>query len=108
MAGDADQDPVLQELAKREIYLETQMRGPYAQVRAIDALTGVEVAVTTPAGAAKFDQRRLALRKLGQALIAEGALCHDVAKDAGRRNADKAGDHSNVSTPALPKRGIYT
>jgi hypothetical protein len=52
----------------REVIYETRIIGEYAQVRAIDVATGLEVAVTTPAGAAEFDQRRLALRKLEKAL----------------------------------------
>lgn len=63
----------------RDVIYETRIVGAYAQVRAIDVETGLEVAVTTPAGAAEFDGRRLALRKL-ERVIAETA----AAKKAGR------------------------
>ncbi|WP_192576186.1 DUF6898 family protein [Candidatus Phycosocius bacilliformis] len=106
-------DGMLRDLMQREIYLETQIRGPYAQVRAIDAQTGLEVAVTTPASAAQFDQKRLALRKLGQALIAHGVMLDpDRAAptnlEIDNRPADKAGKGTKSPLPALPKRGILT
>jgi hypothetical protein len=61
-------------LAGREIIFEFAGYGEYAQVRAIDAVSGVEVAVTTPAAAARHDQERLAARKLARALEARFGL----------------------------------
>jgi hypothetical protein len=58
--------------AGRDVIYETRIVGAYAQVRAIDVDTGIEVAVTTPAHAAEFDGRRLALRKLEKALAGQG------------------------------------
>lgn len=55
-------------LAGREIIFEFAGLGDYAQVRAIDVATGIEVAATTPARAARIDQERLAARKLARAL----------------------------------------
>jgi hypothetical protein len=57
-------------LAGREIIFEFTGLGDYAQVRAIDVSSGIEVAATTPASAARFDQERLAARKLARALEA--------------------------------------
>ncbi|MCA3696064.1 DUF6898 family protein [Aquidulcibacter sp.] len=108
MPPEVQPDPLLRQLAAREIYIERQIRGPYAQIRAIDALTGLEVAVTTPSNAAQFDQNRLALRKLGQCLIAQG---HMVLDDRDPREADpsnKAADLSKNTSTSLPKGGFYT
>jgi hypothetical protein len=55
----------------REVIFETRIVGTYAQVRAIDVATGTEVAVTTPANAAEFDGRRLALRKLERVMAGQ-------------------------------------
>lgn len=108
MAQDSQQDPLLRQLARREIYIERQFRGLYAQVRAIDALTGLEVAVTTPSNAAQFDQNRLALRKLGQALVAQGHLVLDDRDQKKFASSDKADDVSKNTSVPLPKGGFYT
>ena len=108
MAEDVQPDPLLRELAAREIYIERQFRGPYAQVRAIDALTGLEVAVTTPASAAQFDQHRLALRKLGQCLMAHGHLVIKVDEQKQSRETDKSAAVAKSTSAMLPKGGIYT
>lgn len=108
MPEDAQPDPLLRELATREIYIERQFRGPYAQVRAIDALTGLEVAVTTPASAAQFDQHRLALRKLGQCLVAQGDLIVKVDEQKQSNHSEKSADVAQSTSAILPKGGIYT
>jgi hypothetical protein len=108
MAPEVQPDPLLRQLAAREIYIERQIRGPYAQIRAIDAITGLEVAVTTPSNAAQFDQNRLALRKLGQCLVAQG---HVVLDDRDQKGADptkKAEDVLKNTPTHLGKGGIYT
>lgn len=56
------------EMTGREVIFEYLGYGDYMQVRAVDVATGIEVAVTTPAGAARHDQDRLALRKLARVL----------------------------------------
>jgi hypothetical protein len=96
-------------LSAREIYIERQFRSGYAQVRAIDALTGIEVAVTTPANAAQHDQNRLVLRKLAQTLVGQGHLPNldrDVPDSVAPKR--KKGDNPNGVSPSLPKRGIFT
>ncbi|CAN1553039.1 hypothetical protein MCEMIH15_02259 [Caulobacteraceae bacterium] len=108
MAHHAQPDPLLRQMAAREIYIERQNRGPYAQVRAIDALTGLEVSVTTPSNAAQFDQNRLALRKLGQCLVAQGHLVLADNDDQGADLSQKAGEVSKSTSTSLPKGGIYT
>lgn len=108
MTQDSQQDPLLRQLAAREIYIERQFRGPYAQVRAIDAVTGLEVAVTTPSNAAQFDQNRLALRKLGNALVAQGYLILDDRDQTRYASSDKADDVSKNTPMPLPKGGFYT
>ncbi len=92
----------------REIYIERHYRGPYAQIRAVDALTGVEVAVTTPSSAAQFDQNRLALRKLGQCLVAQGLMVLDAAPQKVVVKQGEAADVTNRTSTALPKGGFYT
>ncbi len=108
MAYQDQPDPLLRQLAVREIYIERHFNGPYAQVRAIDAATGAEVAVTTPANAAQFDQHRLALRKLGQHLIAQGLMVLDGGKIFPSAQTEKAADAPKDTSTALPKGGIYT
>ena len=108
MAQDSQQDALLRQLAAREIYIERQFRGPYAQVRAIDAVTGLEVAVTTPSNAAQFDQNRLALRKLGNALVAQGHLILDDRDQTKYASSDKADDVSKITPTPLPRGGFYT
>jgi hypothetical protein len=108
MAHEAQPDPLLRQLAAREIYIERQVRWQYAQIRAIDAATGLEVAVTTPSNAAQFDQHRLALRKLGQILIAQGHLVLDARDQTAADPSDKTADVSKNTPTALPKKGIYT
>ncbi|GIU65889.1 DUF6898 family protein [Candidatus Phycosocius spiralis] len=109
MTSDTSHERLFALLSAREIYIERYFRAGYAQVRAIDALTGIEVAVTTPANAAQHDQNRLVLRKLGQALIAQGHLA-----DAARETPDdlntppQKGDNPKEASPFLPKGGIYT
>jgi|APTNR8051073442_1049403.scaffolds.fasta_scaffold00954_18 hypothetical protein len=51
-------------MEKREVFFEFRTLGDYTQVRAIDALTGVEISVTTPSNAARSDQMKLATNKL--------------------------------------------
>jgi hypothetical protein len=108
MAQGSQQDPLLRQVAAREIYIERQFRGPYAQIRAIDALTGLEIAVTTPSNAAQFDQNRLALRKLGQALVAQGHLVLDDRDQTKIASSDKVDDLSKNTSVPLPKGGFYT
>ncbi len=95
-------------MAAREIYIERQNRGTYAQVRAIDAQTGLEVSVTTPSNAAQFDQNRLALRKLGQCLVAQGHMVLDNWDDNGADLSEKGEEVSKNTSTSLPRRGIYT
>ena len=47
-----------------EVYFEFTAIGPQVKVAAVHAATGIEVAVMAPAGAARHDLERLALRKL--------------------------------------------
>jgi len=108
MAHEAHPDPFSRQMAAREIYIERQVRGSFAQVRAIDALTGLEVAVTTPSNAAQFDQNRLVLRKLGQCLVAQGHMVLDNWKDNGASSSEKGEEVSKNTTTSLPRRGIYT
>jgi len=108
MAHQAQPDPLLRQMAAREIYIERHVRGAYAQVRAIDALTGLEVAITTPSNAAQFDQNRLALRKLGQCLVAQGHMVLNNWKDNGGSSSEKGEEVSKNTTTSLPRRGIYT
>lgn len=58
-------------LEGREFIIETAILGAYARVVAVDAATGREAVVLVPAGAARADRERLALRKL------ERLLAHD-------------------------------
>jgi hypothetical protein len=96
-------------LSAREIYIERQFRSGYAQVRAIDALTGIEVAVTTPANAAQHDQNRLVLRKLAQTLVGQGHLPSlDPNNPANLATERQKGDNANSASPFLPKGGIFT
>ena len=108
MAHHAQPDPLLRQMAAREIYIERQNRGAYAQVRAIDAQTGLEVSVTTPSNAAQFDQNRLALRKLGQCLVAQGHMVLDNWGDNGADSSEKVEEVSKSTSRSLPKGGIYT
>ncbi|MEY3232842.1 DUF6898 family protein [Aquidulcibacter sp.] len=108
MAHGAQPDPLLRQVAAREIYIERQIRGAYAQVRAIDAKTGFEVSVTTPSNAAQFDQNRLALRKLGQCLIAQGHLVLVDCEDNSAVSSQKVGESSKSTSTSFPKGGIYT
>jgi hypothetical protein len=108
MAHGVQPDPLLRQMASREIYIERQIRGAYAQVRAIDAQTGFEVSVTTPSNAAQFDQNRLALRKLGQCLIAQGHLVLVDCDDDVAVLSEKVGEVSKSTSTSLPKGGIYT
>jgi hypothetical protein len=50
--------------SRGEIYFEFIPVGTVVKVTAIDAATGVEVAVMGPAGAKQTDLKRLALQKL--------------------------------------------
>jgi hypothetical protein len=109
MASDTPQDRLLSLLSAREIYIERQFRAGYAQVRAIDALTGIEVAVTTPANAAQHDQNRLVLRKLAQALAGQGHLLNSGIETAADINSKaQKGDNQIGVSPSLPKGGIFT
>lgn len=47
-----------------EVYFEITVIGGSAKVTAVDAKTGIEVAVITPAGASRADMQKLALAKL--------------------------------------------
>lgn len=49
---------------RREVYFEFTAVGAVVKVSAIDAATGIEIAVMGPAGAARADLQRLALQKL--------------------------------------------
>jgi hypothetical protein len=57
----------------RDVYFEFTTIGTTVKVVAIDALTGTEVSVMGPAGAAQADLERLALGKLKARLAREGA-----------------------------------
>ena len=50
--------------AERDIYFEFTAIGASVKVVAIDAATGIEVAVVGPSSAAQADLERLALQKL--------------------------------------------
>lgn len=54
------------------VYFEFTAIGRSVKVAAIDAATGIEVAVVGPAGAARADLERLALQKLSVRLKAVG------------------------------------
>ncbi len=56
-----------------EVYFEFTAIGASVKVVAIDAATGIEVAVVGPASAAQADLERLALHKLKVRLAREGA-----------------------------------
>jgi hypothetical protein len=49
---------------RREVYFEFTAIGGAVRVSAIDALTGIEVTVMGPAGAAQSQLERVALQKL--------------------------------------------
>ncbi len=49
---------------QRVVYFEHIVLGAAVKVTAIDSQTAVEVSIVGPAGAAKHDLERLALRKL--------------------------------------------
>jgi len=53
---------------EREVYFEFVILGNAVRVSAICSVTGVEVQVIGPAGAARHDLERLALRKLERRL----------------------------------------
>jgi hypothetical protein len=55
----SDRDP-----AEREVYFEFIALGRSVRVAAIDSVTGIEVTIVGPAGAARADLERVALRKL--------------------------------------------
>jgi hypothetical protein len=58
---------------QREVYFEFTVIGTTVKVAAIDAVTGIEVSVIGPAGAAQADLERLALGKLKARLTRDGA-----------------------------------
>ena len=109
MSDNTPKERLFSLLSAREIYIERQFRSGYAQVRAIDALTGIEVAVTTPSNAAQHDQNRLVLRKLAQALAGLGHLPKSDGEvpDTEASERKKGDNKANVS-PSLPKGGIFT
>jgi hypothetical protein len=53
-----------------EIYIEFSRVGAFVKCAALDAATGIEVAVTGPVSAAPADLEKLALRKLERRLAA--------------------------------------
>jgi hypothetical protein len=57
---------------EHEVYFEFTAIGGSVRVAAIDAVTGVEVTVIGPAGAAQADLQKLALAKLKTRLAREG------------------------------------
>ena len=59
--------------ADREVYFEFTAVGSAVKVAAIDAETGLEVAVMGPASAARADLERLALQKLKARLAKDAA-----------------------------------
>ena len=109
MSDNTPQERLFSLLSAREIYIERQFRSGYAQIRAIDALTGIEVAVTTPANAAQHDQNRLVLRKLAQTLVVQGHLPNfDRDAPANSVSVREKGDNQSGVSPSLPKGGIFT
>lgn len=56
-----------------QVYFEITIIGVSAKVTAVDANTGIEVAVITPAGASRADMQRLALAKLKARIAREQA-----------------------------------
>jgi hypothetical protein len=58
----------------RETIIEVRVAGLFCQVSAIDAATGIEVAVTVPAQTSKLDRETLAMRKLARALMDQGII----------------------------------
>ncbi len=58
---------------EREVYFEFVALGNAVRVSAICSVTGVEVQVIGPAGAARHDLERLALRKLVKRLAETNA-----------------------------------
>lgn len=59
---------------KRDVYFEFVVLGNSVRVSAICSVTGVEVQVIGPVGAARHDLEQLALRKLERRLAETGAL----------------------------------
>ena len=62
---------------EREVYFEFTAMAGSVKVSAIDALTGIEVSVVGPAGAARADLQRLALHKLKAKLRHQGSEVRD-------------------------------
>jgi hypothetical protein len=60
--------------APRDVYFEFTVIGATVKVAAIDSVTGIEVSVVGPAGAARSDLERLALGKL-KARLRRGTEC---------------------------------
>jgi hypothetical protein len=61
-------------LAGREIIFEFRSASGSTQVCAVDCQTGIEVFVTTPSNMMRFDQQKLALRKLAKALVDQAVI----------------------------------
>jgi hypothetical protein len=59
--------------AASEVYFEFIALGAAVKVVAIDAATGVEIAVVGPASASRADLERIALRKLQARIARDGA-----------------------------------
>lgn len=68
---------------EREVYFEFVALGNAVRVSAICSVTGVEVQVIGPAGAARRDLERLALRKLERRLVETKATPLPVAGGKG-------------------------
>lgn len=85
-------------LIGREIIFEFRSSGTSTQVCAVDCETGVEVFITTPSGAMRVDQQKLALRKLAKALMDQGVISPLVPK------IENGGPQSGV--PPTSKRGF--
>ncbi len=75
----------------REVLFEFIRQGNFVRVAAVDALSGVEVVVVAPAGAAQADLEALALRKLQRALGESCALSPQPAAPARTADEHQAG-----------------
>ena len=78
------------QLDDRAIYFEALTLGDLVRVAAIDAATGIEVVVSGPATAARFDLERLAKRKLHRALVEAGVLASEQDEGQGARSGPPA------------------
>jgi hypothetical protein len=78
-------------LTGREVIFEFALIGEWAQVRAIDTATGIEVSASGPASTARHDLQRLGRGKLARAL---------------KLHVENGGSLNGVQAGAQPKKGF--